>query len=449
MTHVRRSSSLPALCALVLLAALTIALVLAPEASASKYVAIKGAKAPGPKVFDKVFIDKHGPRKADTVMVLIPGTGGGAGSVAPIASDLSRKVDGLQVWGFDRRQQAFEDTTGFEDRDPDAATAYYLSLQYDRVTGDQVPFVADWGFKTEMNDLRRVIRKAGKGGRKVILGGHSRGASSVVAYASWDFRTGPGFEALDGLVLIDGGLAAFGAQDLTLAQSKQRLQEIRDGDIFSDPLGAGIPEIGPIFAQIAALYAAEKPNEPSALQANPLVVAAGLAPPFPVTNEGFLGYTFDKTYSQLGAALHIRAGLLEPQGPTPRGWVSGENTPIENFATAFSRDPANATEWYYPNRMILDTNAANALGRTPAARFLGLRLFHTKRIDTPLYAFQTDLTDGGVLDGARTVIRKSRIERSKLVDATRGSSHLDPVIAPLKRNRMTKTLIPFLKGLTR
>ena len=56
--------------------------------------------------------------------------------------------------------------------------------------------------------------------------------------------------------------------------------------------------------------------------------------------------------------------------------MSGENTPIEDFAEAFSREPGNATEWYYPNRMILDTAAANALRRTPAADLLGLRLFH-------------------------------------------------------------------------
>jgi hypothetical protein len=64
-------------------------------AEANRYVEIKGGKAPGPKKFDKVWVEKRGPRKADTVLVLIPGTSGGAGSVSPIARDLSRKVDGL------------------------------------------------------------------------------------------------------------------------------------------------------------------------------------------------------------------------------------------------------------------------------------------------------------------------------------------------------------------
>ena len=442
MIRSRRAASL-----IVPAVAVLVALVASP-ASASKIVAIDGAPAPGPKEFDQVHVDKHGPKGADTVLVLIPGTGGGAGSVAPVARDLAKGVDGLQVWGFERREQAFEDTSGFASGDPAAAEDFYLGFQYDRVTADEVPFVADWGFAVEMNDLHEVVEAASKGGRDVILGGHSRGASSAVAYAAWDFEDGAGFEALDGLVIIDGGLAAFGPEEFTRAEAKERLAEIREGDIFSDPLGSGIPEIGPIFAQIAALYAAKLPDAESALQDNPIVVGAGLAPPYPVTNEGFLGYLFDSTYSPLGGALHIRAGDFGPGSPRP--WESGENTPIENFAKAFSRGPEdNALEWYYPNRMILDTAAANALGRTPAAKFLDLRLFHTKRIDIPLYALQTELTEGGVLEGARTLIERSKIRRSKLVDASAGTSHLDPVLAPAVSNRFTKTVKPFLKRIIR
>ncbi len=62
----------------------------------------------------------------------------------------------------------------------------------------------------------------------------------------------------------------------------------------------------------------------------------------------------------------------------------------------------------------------------------------------PLYAFQTELTQGGVLRGARTLIEKSRIKRTKLVDASRGTSHLDPVQAPAGSNRFTGTVAPFL-----
>ena len=116
-----------------------LALWCASVASAAKYVTVKGAPAPGPKAFDKVFVEKHGSKRADTVLVLIPGTGGGAGSVAPIARDLSKGVEGLQVWSFDRRSQNFEDTSGFKARDAGVAADYYLNFRYDRVTPEEAP----------------------------------------------------------------------------------------------------------------------------------------------------------------------------------------------------------------------------------------------------------------------------------------------------------------------
>lgn len=425
-----------------------VALLLPGSAAAGKYVEVKGAKAPGPDEFDRVFIEKHGPRKAGAILVMIPGTGGGAGSIAQTSKDLAKRVDNLQVWGFDRREQAFEDTSGFDGRDPDAAADYYLGFQYDRVLAEDVPFVSKWGFRVEMNDLRKVIRKAGKGGRQVFLGGHSRGASSAVAYATWDFNGKPGYKSIDGLFLVDGGLAAFGPQDFTLAQAQEGLLEIRDGKLFNDPLGAGIPEIGPIFSELAALYADERPDELSALQDNP-IIPASLKPPFPVTNEAFLGYVFDANTSPPGFdALRIRAGGLAPNGE-PRPWVSGENTPIESFAETFSREPANATEWYYPRRMVLDTAAANALRPTRASAFLGLKIQHTEDVDVPLYAIQTDLTSGGVLAGAKVLIQSSEIKRTRLIDAANGMSHLDPVVAPAATNRFTKSAAKFLQRLVK
>ena len=431
-----------------MLAATALLLVLASGADASRYVSIEGAPAPGPKAYDEVFVDKFGPKNAKNVLVLIPGTGGGSGSLAPAARDLSRDVESLQVWTFDRREEAFEDTSGFEGGDPEAAEDYYLGFQYDRVLPSEVPFVADWGFAVEMNDLHRVIAQASKGGRKVILGGHSRGASSVVSYAAWDFEEdGPGYRDIDGMVLIDGGLAAFGPMDFSLEDAQEGLAEIEAGDMFNDPLGAGIPEIGQIFAEVAALYAKVDPDAPSVLQDNPLIAGAGLAPPYAVTNESLLGYLFDKTTSPLGASLQIRAGGLGAGDPRP--WVDGENTPIQNLARSFSREPGNATEWYYPNRMILDTGAANALERTPASDFLDLRLFHTKRIDIPLYAIQTDLTDGGVLAGANTLVDRSKITDTKLVDASATMSHLDPALAPVASNRFTRTVRSFLRRIAK
>jgi hypothetical protein len=166
--------------------------------------------------------------------------------------------------------------------------------------------------------------------------------------------------------------------------------------------------------------------------------------PVPVTNEAQLGYAFDATTSPGSLALiHIHAGRLADSGD-PRGWQDGELTPIRRFAKAYSADAPNATEWYYPRRLLLDFDAASALRQTPAARYLGLRLLHGKQIDVPLYAYSTDLTQGRVARAARRLVRISRIGNSRVVD-DRSAAHLDPLSAAPKTNRFLKTVVPFLR----
>jgi hypothetical protein len=79
---------------------------------------MKVPPAPGPAKYDKVFVQQLGPATARNVLVLVPGTNGGAGGISPVARDIVLRVPSTQVWIVDRRQQAFEDTTVFEQRDP-------------------------------------------------------------------------------------------------------------------------------------------------------------------------------------------------------------------------------------------------------------------------------------------------------------------------------------------
>jgi hypothetical protein len=83
-----------------------------------------------------------------------------------------------------------------------------------------------------------------------------------------------------------------------------------------------------------------------------------------------------------------------------------------------------------------------------AARYLGLRLTHTREIDLPLYAFSTSLTKGNVARGARRLVRRSRIPRATVVD-DRGTSHLDPLSAAPRTNHFLRTVVRFLRGLAR
>ena len=151
--------------------------------------------------------ERFGPASAKRVLILVPGTQAGAGDFSLVGPEIAERVKGLQVWAYDRRTQAFEDHTGFATGDPDRAFRYYLQGEaiggrtFAPVAGASAPIVRDWGLKLALEDLRAVVRRARRGGREVILGGHSLGASMAVAYAAWDFKGRAGFRDLSGLVL--------------------------------------------------------------------------------------------------------------------------------------------------------------------------------------------------------------------------------------------------------
>jgi hypothetical protein len=433
---------------LALVAALAASLFCAAPATAiDRYVPMKVPPAPGPARYDRIWVQQLGPKDAKQVLVLVPGTQGGAGGITPVARDIVRRVPRTQVWIADRREQAFEDVSVFRHRNPDEALDYYLGFKYHRVLGEDAKFVSEWGLKVQLNDLRSVVRRASDGGRrKVILGGHSAGASTAVAYAAWDFGGHPGYREIDGLVLIDGGLLG-SFSEANAKRARSELADIRKGNVFLDLLGLGLPEIAGIFAQVGALYAYERPDAPSTLQDFPLL-PADFKPPVRVTNEGLFGYAFDATTSPKALELiHVRAGRLADTGD-PRPWQDGELTPIRRFAQAYAANDPNATEWYYPRRLLLDIDSANDLRQNAAARIVGLRLLHGRQIDVPLYVFSTSLTKGAVARGALRLAHLAPIPRHVVVD-DRGTSHLDPLSAAPKTNHFLKTVVPFLKRIAR
>jgi hypothetical protein len=428
------------------LLAVLLALGLAAPSSASVVRTVKGAPGPGPAKYDKVLVEKFGPASARTVLVLVPGTQGGAGDFASLGPEIAERVDGLQVWATDRRTYQLEDTTGFDTGNADAAFRYYLGGGGFAPPADaDTPWARRWGLKLALEDLRRIVRRAGRGGRKVILGGHSLGASEAVAYAAWDFKGRPGWKELDGLVLIDGGLrGTFDEADF--AAVKARLADLEAGSPWLDLLGAGVPWAAGILLGVGGSYATAAPDARSPVQDFALLPAA-LKPPFPVTNAALLAYAFDRDTGPAALRLlHINGGSPAASGDV-RGWVDGGVTPVERLARFAARTPVNSTEWFFPRRLTLDVDAASPLRPTKATRHLGLRLRHAERIRLPLYAFQTDLTDGGVLRGARKLKAMSRIKRATFVDGAPEQSHLDPLLAAPEVNEFLETVVPFLRGL--
>ena len=431
------------------LLAVAVALVCAPAASADTYTSVRGDNAPGPSRYDRSYVLKIGPASAKRVLVLVPGTFGGAGDFRLVARDIVKRVPGLQVWAWDRRANALEDTSVFEKGNPDDAFAYYLNFQpvggkrFKPVNGaEDTPYARQWGLKTSLEDLRRVVRQAGKGGRKVILGGHSLGGSTVMAYAAWDFDGRAGYRDIDGMVLIDGALDSNRTR-LSAAQAREQKKAIDEGQPFADLLGLNLPFAAGVFAETGALYARKAPDAPAALADYPLLPAK-FKPPVRATNEAGFGYAFDETTSppELGL-LHVRAGRLADSGD-PRPWLDGENTPVQRLAQTFATEPANGVEWYFPRRLPLDLAAASALKPTPAARVLGVRVQHARDVNVPLLAFGTDFTNGRVVDAARRFARQSKILRASFAQAN-GFTHLDPLTSSVGKNHFLHSVVPFLK----
>jgi pimeloyl-ACP methyl ester carboxylesterase len=429
-----------------------------PAAAVDRVASFK-SNGPGPEQFDRVYAHQIGPKRAERVLVLMPGTLGGAGDFVLLARDLVERVDDLQVWAIDRRSRPLEDTAMFEqtlagERSLTEMFDYYLGWlaganppdHVDFLDPAGVPFARRWGMEVALDDARKVVRSAGRKGREVVLGGHSLGASLTAAYAAWDFRGKPGFKDVEGLVLIDGGLlGSFDAFDLAKAQ--QQVAELESSSPFLDLLGLGIPEIAGIFAEVEGVLARRDPSGPSMFEQFPLLPDQ-FRPPVPATNAAGLGYAFDRDTSppSLGL-LHVNAGGLAAAGD-PRPWEDGGVTPIARLAENFGQEPSNGVEWFFPRRLTIDTNGADRMKQNDVADFLGLRLKHTKRIDVPIYAFQTDLTDGGVLSGARALVKRAKTARrdSMLVDGAPRQSHLDPLTAAPKRNEFLKKLVVFLDG---
>jgi hypothetical protein len=440
---------------------LAVALVLAltAPATAQRTVTVPGVPAAGPSKYDKTFVTKYGPSRAKTVLVLMPGYAGGAGDFALLAEDLVDRVDGLQVWSVDRRSQALEDTSMFTrglapDVPLQAVRDYYIGWitnpdqpgpRFAPPSADSLKFASEWGLPTALGDLRNVVRSARRQGKRVILGGHSLGASMTTIYATWDFDGRPGYRDIDGMVLIDGGTLGTFARVPTQTQLRRRLADVRKQP-FADLVGLGLPWAQGVFAQLAGLYAMREPQAPSPFW-NDTLLPAKFRPPFAVTNRAMLGYAFDKTTSPEDLALiQVRAGGLAPGGD-PRDWQDGEVSPIQRVAATFGASPTNAVEWFFPQRLAIDTDAAHDLNRNRAARSLKLRTWHLRDVDVPLYAFETDLTDGRVARGARRFIERSRVRRSSSTIVSRGAStsHLDPLTAAPDRNDFLKTVVPFLR----
>lgn len=432
-----------------------------PAAVAERVVTLDGAPTSAPDRLDKVRVLQVGPAKADRVLVLLPGTSAGAAYFKPLADDLVDRLPGWQVWAVERRENLLEDHSALDrakagDLAPPALLDYYLgwigadataSPRFVAPTTEETAFAREWGMAVAIGDVRRVVRAARRGGRRVTLGGHSLGATMAVAYATWDFEGRAGARGLDGLVLVDGGSSR--GEPPTPARARTALAELATASPFLDLTGLGLPWSAGVFNAVGSTAALLAPDEPSVLGSWPLL-PANLRPPVPATNLAGYGYALDvETGPATLALVQAHIGRLAGDGD-PRGWVDDGLTTARRAATVFSGIPGmDGTAWYHPRRLSIDAGAVNGGIANPAQRALGVRAVHGRDLRLALYAFETSLGAGRVLDAARDLARRSRLpaRRVTLVDRGATTAHMDPIAALPGRNDLLGTLVEFLRGL--
>lgn len=436
----------------------------APSSVPEAVFTVSTPGVPGtPVKYDQVGVRRFGSPDDSHVLVLVPGTNGGAGDFDLVAPYLVTHVPDLQVWSEMRREGVLQDDSVIQSVLSGKSTYqqafnYYLGWisnpaikdHYQPLKAADYQFAAQWGMAVAMNDLHAVIAKAGDGGRRTVtLGGHSLGGTEAAAYAAWDFNGQPGFKSINGIVCIDGcaGAASSSSAPETLPAAQQAVGALSTNGPWLDLLHVGLPWATGAFSQVGGLASLKAPNAPATTFENFPLLPAEFKPPVPVTNAAQLGYAFDASTSPPQLALiHVHSGHVATTGD-PAGWVNEGLTPIQNVADVFAQAPLAATEWYYPERLSIDAGVSSSLQQTPVATYLGLRLLHTSQVDVPLYAFQTSLGGAGnaVADAANSYKQQSKIPSATVVSRVDTYSHLDPLLATPDDNAFLQTVVPWLK----
>lgn len=428
--------------------------------AAPTIMTIGGFKAPGtPANYNKVKVLKQGPKKAKKVLVLVPGTSAGASNFKPLANGLLAKLGGKwQIWSIERRENLLEDHSALE-RYVDGEISnlemfnYYLgwildssvSPHYEPPSSEETAFARNWGMNVAVQDIKRVVNLANKGGRKVVLGGHSLGGSITTAYATWDFNGKAGAKDLDGLVFIDG---AGGGRDVPTAEEAQT--DLDGLTAQASPFITLVPPLpwaAGVFNAMGSTAALKEPNERSTVQ-DSMLLPPTLKPPVSSTNLAQYGYAVDADTGPENLRLvqsHI--GSLAESGD-PRGWVNGELGTATRAARVFSEENGmDGTSWFHPARLSADAGAIDNGIPNEAQAVYGIKTTKGKSVKLPMYAFDAALGGGRVAEATRALAKQSGVPKRKVRTVNRASTyaHIDPLSATPSKNDFIKTLVPFLK----
>jgi pimeloyl-ACP methyl ester carboxylesterase len=438
-----------------------------------------------PDALNKAYFVRYSlPRqqKARAVIVLMPGFLGGVANFDRLARTVVSRDASLEVWALDRRSNALEDhralNEAYAKRDALIAWRYHIRdlgkpEGFKPLEPSTVKYMGYWGLQVHLEDWRRVVQLARGYSVRVILGGHSLGASLVTMYAGWDFDGTPGHRDVDGLLLLDGVAGSTGVgggatergylegQAGPFGTSSPGKRALENGEATPYFSALGFDPSGLSRLSAVALLAAFDPNgdSPGGLVNYPASnLAAGMV-------NGDDQYAVVRTFSiSSGRALNAQvainglavlfAGLsglttLEVTGVTPGAnrveWqIPPPNDPREvtdplDFATRFYTPNGDFQEWYFPARLTLDMNAA---GLESPAWATELRVKHVSSTKLPTLAVIAGrgiVTNPNAFDALEAKTGQ-RIEKR----VAPGFTHLDILAA--RANPLADWMIEFARG---
>jgi pimeloyl-ACP methyl ester carboxylesterase len=447
------------------------------------FIAPRGTRLAHELKLNRVGLIEVGPESAKNVLVLVPGTSAAAAYFVPFAKSLVEHVHGWQVWSVQRRENLLEDQSQLNAAKSGKATAaevfhYYLGFLLEGGTPHFNPlpetaqvneFADEWGMNVAVQDLHGVINAAKARGGKVVLGGHSLGGSVVTAYATWDFGGAAGADGLSGLVYDDGGSSPI---PVSKEGAEEELSKLHAKSPWLAFGGIPAPFLG-IFSALGSTAALTLPEEASIAESSPLLPnflkprnAKGEL--IPVTNEAEFGFGVNVGTSPpalIAAQVHAGAGIEETaKADGLHGWNgSGAITPLRRYEEMLSGaglPNANGTEWYFPERLTIDTGAVAEGNANPAQSVLEEHAIHGHELPTSLkiLAINSELDKvafgGSSLTAAEILAEQSGIppENLTLIDRGETFAHNDPAGgAPagegVEGNIFFTELAKFLKGI--
>ncbi|GAB2668347.1 hypothetical protein GCM10027169_32770 [Gordonia jinhuaensis] len=390
---------------------------------------------------------KTGRSDGDTAVILIGGKEGTANGFNVLARNIATLSPNIDVWSMNRREAELADTS-YSTRDLDEAVSYYvLDAAYQRPSANAVAEASSRGLVALVNDIKFVVDQARACGKsKVLLGGHSVGAAAAAHFASWDFAGTPGYDLIDGLILIDGGIHdAFAGAGMHFAiddaTANGWLAGIESGAAFEADTSTtavlgfdGPPESAAIFYHVAARLLLERPQSVSPLLRH-LPAQYGLSGSEDATNMAVFHAL--NTATGPGHSVTVAGSAdLAATAPTRLGSVA------HSHAIA-----GGAFQWYTSNRTLLDYIVADSFRPSALSEQFGFRNTHGSEINIPVYSFASAFTNGSCTQSAQWLAETAPVPEL-IIDSDDELTHHDLLWADLPANTLVRGITDFANLVT-